>query len=817
MALRTALIVDGSAQGAVTAAQATSQAVRGMSTDVQAASKSHAAFGQQQDKVVQGSGRANASLYEQRMTFRLLAREAALVGGPLGGMIGQIGALTIGTGRLGGRTTAMVLGLSAVAAVVYKSVAAFSAFETQQAKVAAILDVTKGASGETADSLDAMARRLSASGAQSIVDVRAAQDELLKYKAVGSDVFETVLKAATGAAAGGFADLKGSTVALGRAFSDMRNAAEPLKQVGIDLSASQQQLAADFLAVGNKAAAQQVILRAIAPLLNAESKSADTLGKSWERIKDTAGGVLEYWGGVIAKGLQLKDVLDGINGTLKNGPENAADWALSVGGALQYLNQYNPVGLGNRGAPTQSMRGVSGARPSPEASISPVVTGAQSYLSTSDAAAARQRAADDAAGLKSIDAVTTALKKEAATAGLSAVQLEIYNRTSEAGVNADLARANGLGPLTAGQLKARDAIVGLVNANLALKDTREITDQIKGQADAARIEAATVGMATGAAVAYRTEQEALSRERIKGVALSKEQRDAIAGEAKAYGQVADAAARAKLANELVFDQAQVMRSDADAAVASRLKGAGLPIDLKSTNADIIRGIDAMRDLKSATTDVATSFTHDLTDALRNGQKFFASLGTAGLNALGNIAAKLEDMATKRLVDAAFGSSPVGGLLSALGIVSTVAMTPVAGAAGIIGANGPFVTPTFAAGGYTGNGGRGKVAGLVHGREFVVNADATAQHLPLLQAINDGALPGYAGGGFVGHAPPRLGAGASGGPVINVFPVAGSTMDVRQNSDGSIALVGRMIDDKIAGFDKTLPARVAAINADPRRR
>lgn len=33
-------------------------------------------------------------------------------------------------------------------------------------------------------------------------------------------------------------------------------------------------------------------------------------------------------------------------------------------------------------------------------------------------------------------------------------------------------------------------------------------------------------------------------------------------------------------------------------------------------------------------------------------------------------------------------------------------------------------------------------------EFVVNAGATAQHLPLLEAINGGGLPGFSGGGFV---------------------------------------------------------------------
>lgn len=44
---------------------------------------------------------------------------------------------------------------------------------------------------------------------------------------------------------------------------------------------------------------------------------------------------------------------------------------------------------------------------------------------------------------------------------------------------------------------------------------------------------------------------------------------------------------------------------------------------------------------------------------------------------------------------------------------------------------------FAKGGYTGNGGVGEPAGIVHGREFVANAKATKEFYPLLEAINSG--------------------------------------------------------------------------------
>lgn len=58
---------------------------------------------------------------------------------------------------------------------------------------------------------------------------------------------------------------------------------------------------------------------------------------------------------------------------------------------------------------------------------------------------------------------------------------------------------------------------------------------------------------------------------------------------------------------------------------------------------------------------------------------------------------------------------------------------------------------FSDGGYTGNMGVGDVAGVVHGQEFVINAEATRRWFPLLDAINSGRMPGYRKGGLVGSS------------------------------------------------------------------
>lgn len=44
---------------------------------------------------------------------------------------------------------------------------------------------------------------------------------------------------------------------------------------------------------------------------------------------------------------------------------------------------------------------------------------------------------------------------------------------------------------------------------------------------------------------------------------------------------------------------------------------------------------------------------------------------------------------------------------------------------------------FSKGGYTGSYRRNEIAGFVHGQEYVINAKATRDNLPLLKAINSG--------------------------------------------------------------------------------
>lgn len=71
----------------------------------------------------------------------------------------------------------------------------------------------------------------------------------------------------------------------------------------------------------------------------------------------------------------------------------------------------------------------------------------------------------------------------------------------------------------------------------------------------------------------------------------------------------------------------------------------------------------------------------------------------------------------------------------------IAMTKIFQSPAADGAVGAIIAGLgFADGGFTGNGDRKAVAGVVHGQEFVVNAAATAKNRGMLEAINTGKMP-----------------------------------------------------------------------------
>jgi hypothetical protein len=241
-----------------------------------------------------------------------------------------------------------------------------------------------------------------------------------------------------------------------------------------------------------------------------------------------------------------------------------------------------------------------------------------------------------------------------------------------------------------------------------------------------RLEAETAGLVGIKADALRFKLDLLNDAQDKGRKITPAQRAEIEKLGEQYEKLAEQVSRAELATELLFERDQLLRSATDQNIASTLRGAGLPVDFDSYEAALIRTNERLREVR----DLAQGFFADFASGLERGESLWDSFAQAGLNALSRIADKLIEMATDELIAGLLGSLLGGGVGG---------FNPTAGGfADMLG---------FADGGYTG-GRRGKAAGIVHGEEFVVNADATRRNRPALEAMNNNQPMGGMMGGIV---------------------------------------------------------------------
>jgi hypothetical protein len=440
-----------------------------------------------------------------RSYFRLLAREASMAGGPLGQMIGHFGILTVGGQRLGIVTTSAVIGIAAMTAAVVKLVAAFAELEQTQSRTGNLLQLTNGASGQTVAGLENSARTMAQTGLVSLTDIRAAQQELLKFRNVGADAFDKVLEAAMRLSGTGLTDMKTATKAIAEALKDQGNASQALADVGLKLSVSQQMQIDAFLRAGKVLDANRLILDAIAMQTKNLDKGSDDLSTSWGKLTTSLGDSVAMAGKWLTEATNTKGALDTIGSMLKR---NAELW-----------RQQGKPGGGTGGFT---------ARPGEEQA---------SFNDRFDSAGIKEFSQNVEKLKKAMDEAKKAIEDQARTAGMSAVQVEMYNQTVARGIPANS--------------QAAAAIRRMVQSTASINETRTVTDQIKEQTLAFRIEAQTVNMLTGPAAEYRAVQEAIGRAKLKNIELSQSQIEAIKKEAAAMGEAARAAERMRDINNAV--------------------------------------------------------------------------------------------------------------------------------------------------------------------------------------------------------------------------------------------------------------------------
>lgn len=543
-----------------------------------------------------------------RSFFKLLAREASLAGGPLAQIIGHFGILTVGGQRLGVGITSATIAFAALALAVTKTVGAFIQFESHQSQIGNALQLTNQASGQTADGLDKMARRLAESGTVALDSVREAQAELIKFKNVGADSFERVLAAAKAISTTGFTDMKTATKAMGEALKDPAEASKTLQEVGISLTAAQQAQIDAFLRLGDVLKANQLILDIIDEKTTNLTQSVNDHASAWTRFKDSFGDAFILMGQRIALELGFKAALDASTDALRKGAEE----------------NKKRIGL----APAQAA----------------LPAGADSFTDRFGAAEIAAASINMQRLVKAIADTTKALNDQRLTAGMNAVELEIYNNTIAKGIPANT--------------DAAKAIEKMVRANMSAAEFRTTIDALKTQAAATKIAADTTGMSVGATAAYTVAETARQNAIIKGLPLSKEQNALVEQQAKLTGAQTQRKAQETAQSEADFERQTVFMSDLEKQIA---------IIQRSLHGNMWR--DFMNDGLSATLRVNAGLTQ-LKDSAAEFSKSFVTGILQGKSAIDSAIGAFDQLATK-MADKAIMSLFSGDFLMA-GVQATVA-------------------------------------------------------------------------------------------------------------------------------------------------
>lgn len=166
----------------------------------------------------------------------------------------------VGTGiRNGAIIAAGAIGL--LATQVTAGLNSLVALEKVTTQTNAVLKSTKGVSGQTADSIRALANRYESLNA-TIDDkvIQSAANVLLTFTAVRKEGFEPALKAALNMSTALGTDLQGSVIQIGKALQDPIKGLTALRRVGVNFSADQIAVIKRLVETGQTLKAQKLII-----------------------------------------------------------------------------------------------------------------------------------------------------------------------------------------------------------------------------------------------------------------------------------------------------------------------------------------------------------------------------------------------------------------------------------------------------------------------------------------------------------------------------------------------------------------------------
>lgn len=195
----------------------------------------------------------------------------------------------------------MTLGLTLpIVAFGASSVKSAQDAESALADLKAVLESTGGAAGVTLDELVANAAALQKTTKFSDEAVMSAQGMLLTFTKIGKDIFPDATMATLDMAEKFGMDASQAAITLGKALNDPVQGVTALRRIGVQLTDQQEEQIKAFVAVGDVASAQKIIMEELAIEIGGVAEAAGaTSSGSFEQFKNQLDDMKEIIGTAI--------------------------------------------------------------------------------------------------------------------------------------------------------------------------------------------------------------------------------------------------------------------------------------------------------------------------------------------------------------------------------------------------------------------------------------------------------------------------------------------------------------------------------------
>lgn len=250
---------------------------------------------------------------QQADAFKDLKQATLLVNGPLSGIGSRITTLTAIIKENSIATAGFIVTLGALGFALGRGAKLGIENQDSMIQLRQVIQSTGGVAGVTAGFADTLAQSFENLTKFSKQEVIAGQAVLLTFTKIGRDVFPDVLEASLDLSTALGTGLQQSIIQVGKALQDPVAGFSALARSGVSFSEQQKELIKNFVATGNLAKAQAVILSELKVQFEGSAKAArDSLGGALAALGNRFNSIIEF------SEKTLKSIQPFIEGIIRN-------------------------------------------------------------------------------------------------------------------------------------------------------------------------------------------------------------------------------------------------------------------------------------------------------------------------------------------------------------------------------------------------------------------------------------------------------------------------------------------------------------------